>query len=173
MIAAGKKVFIGHGGSPVWRELKDFLQDRLNLAIDEFNRVSTAGVATITRLEEMLDDAAFAFLILTAEDERADGKLQPRLNVVHEAGLFQGRLGFKGDPPFGGNVREILQRRRSWPHSIPTGNIKATFEQVREVLEREKVIDPLPKPAGDPASGSKPPERGSRLPYTHPRDRKE
>ena len=40
----------------------------------------------------MLDDAAFAFLILTAEDEKADGKMHARMNVVHEAGLFQGRL---------------------------------------------------------------------------------
>jgi len=42
----------------------------------------------------MLDAAAFAFLILTAEDEQADGRLYARMNVVHEAGLFQGRLGF-------------------------------------------------------------------------------
>ena len=42
----------------------------------------------------MLDGAAIAFLVLTAEDERADGKLQARMNVVHEVGLFQGRLGF-------------------------------------------------------------------------------
>jgi predicted nucleotide-binding protein len=31
---------------------------------------------------------------MTAEDERADGKLNARLNVVHEIGLFQGRRGF-------------------------------------------------------------------------------
>jgi predicted nucleotide-binding protein len=43
----------------------------------------------------MLDAAAFAFLVMTAEDVRGDGKLQARLNVIHEAGLFQGRLGFR------------------------------------------------------------------------------
>ena len=56
---------------------------------------------------------------------------------------------------------------------FPPGNIKAAFEQVREVLEREKVIDPLPKPAGDPPPGGKPSERRSRLQYTHPRALKE
>jgi Predicted nucleotide-binding protein containing TIR-like domain len=45
-------------------------------------------------LAQLLDAAAFAFLIMTAEDERADGKLNARLNVVHEIGLFQGRRGF-------------------------------------------------------------------------------
>jgi predicted nucleotide-binding protein len=31
---------------------------------------------------------------MTAEDETADGKSRARQNVIHEAGLFQGRLGF-------------------------------------------------------------------------------
>jgi predicted nucleotide-binding protein len=31
---------------------------------------------------------------MTAEDEQADGQWRARENVVHEAGLFQGRLGF-------------------------------------------------------------------------------
>jgi Predicted nucleotide-binding protein containing TIR-like domain len=91
----GKKVFIGHGHSPMWHELKDLLRDRLHLRVEELNSVSTAGIATRDRLEEMLDAVAFAFLIMTAEDERPDGKFNPRLNVIHEAGLFQGRLGFK------------------------------------------------------------------------------
>jgi len=67
-------VFIGHGHSPIWRELKDFLQDQLDLKVDEFNRISAAGISTTSRLDEMLDNASFAFLIMTAEDEQADGK---------------------------------------------------------------------------------------------------
>lgn len=88
------RIFIGHGHSSDWRQLKDFLQDRLGLPWDEFNRVPVAGITNIARLTEMLDAAAFSLHILTAEDERVDGKMVARLNVVHEAGLFQGRLGF-------------------------------------------------------------------------------
>ena len=68
------KVFIGHGGSPVWRDLKDFLQDRLGLTWDEFNRESTSGLSTKDRLEAMLDDASFALLVKTA-CEMASAKL--------------------------------------------------------------------------------------------------
>jgi predicted nucleotide-binding protein len=32
--------------------------------------------------------------VLTAEDETHEGRLRARQNVVHEAGLFQGKLGF-------------------------------------------------------------------------------
>jgi predicted nucleotide-binding protein len=165
MTAAGKKIFIGHGRSPVWRELKDFLQDRLHLTIDEFNSVSTAGVATSNRLEEMLDNAAFAFLILTAEDEQVDGTLRARENVVHEAGLFQGRLGFKKAILLLEETCEKFSNAYGLGHiPFPPGKVGATFERVREVLEREKVIDPQPKPAGTPLRAARHPsaEAGSR-----------
>jgi hypothetical protein len=54
-------VCIGHGRSSLWRELKEFLVERLLLRVDDFNRVSTAGVSTTERLADMLDAAAFAF----------------------------------------------------------------------------------------------------------------
>jgi predicted nucleotide-binding protein len=74
--------------------LKDFTQDRLGLPWDEFNRVPVAGITNAARLSETLDSAAIAFLIMTGEDEQVDGRLHARMNVVHEAGPFQARLGF-------------------------------------------------------------------------------
>jgi len=138
----GTNVFVGHGRSRVWRDLKDFLQDRLKLPWDEFNRVPVAGVTNIARLSEMLDAAAIAFLVMTAEDEMADGALQARMNVIHEAGLFQGRLGFsravvmleEGCEEFS-NIEGLGQIR------FPRGNISAAFEEVRRVLEREGLIE--------------------------------
>src|SRR4029077_11866914 len=87
-------VFIGHGHSQVWREFKDFITDRLGLPYEEFNRVPVAGTTNIARLTEMMETAAIAFIIFTGEDEQADGTIRPRMNAVHEAGLFEGRLGF-------------------------------------------------------------------------------
>jgi hypothetical protein len=121
----GTNVFIGHGQSNLWRDLKDFLQDRLKLPWDEFNRVPVAGVTNIARLAEMLDAAAIA-----------------RMNVVHEAGLLQGRLGFsravvmleEGCEQFS-NIEGLGQIR------FPRGNISAAFEEVRRVLEREGLIE--------------------------------
>lgn len=89
------KIFIGHGHSGAWRELQDFIQNRLKLEPDEFNRESTAGISTKERLETMLANASFAFLVMTAEDEHADTTKHARENVIHEVGVFQGRLGFR------------------------------------------------------------------------------
>lgn len=170
MIATGKKIFIGHGHSLVWHQLKDFLQDRLHLTIDEFNRVPIAGVATPNRLEEMLDDAAFAFLILTAEDEHADEKLHARENVVHEAGLFQGRLGFRKAILLLEETCEKFSNIEGLGHiPFPPSKISAAFEEIRRVLEREDVITSEPKSGGGPSPGGKLPERKGRFTYTHPR----
>jgi predicted nucleotide-binding protein len=137
----GTNIFIGHGRSLLWKDLKDFIQDRLGLPWDEFNRIPVAGITNIARLSQMLDDAAIALLIMTAEDEQTDGKLQARMNVVHEAGLFQGKLGFtkaivlleEGCEEFS-NIQGLGQIR------FPKGNIKAAFEEVRQVLEREDAL---------------------------------
>lgn len=137
----GTNVFIGHGRSAAWRELKDFVKDRLALPFDEFNRVPVAGITNVSRLSEMLDSAAVAFVIMTAEDVLASGAMQARMNVIHEVGLFQGRLGFtkaivlleEGCEEFS-NIQGLGQIR------FPAGRISAVFEQVREVLEREGLI---------------------------------
>ncbi|WP_330476028.1 TIR domain-containing protein [Terrabacter sp. C0L_2] len=141
IVMQGTKVFIGHGRSGEWRKLKDFLQDRLGLEWDEFNRVPVAGVTNIARLGEMLDNASIAFLVMTAEDEQVDGEMRARENVVHEAGLFQGRLGFERaiamiEDTCGefSNIAGLGQIR------FPQGRIEAVFEDVRRVLEREGLL---------------------------------
>jgi predicted nucleotide-binding protein len=138
----GTNVFLGHGRSPVWKDLKDFVHDRLGLPWDEFNRVPIAGITNISRLSEMLDHSAIAFVVMTAEDEQIDGTIRARENVIHEAGLFQGKLGFtkaillleEGCEEFS-NIHGLGQIR------FPKGNIKAAFEEVRLVLEREGIAE--------------------------------
>jgi predicted nucleotide-binding protein len=151
MTATGGNVFIGHGRSLVWRELRDFLEKRLHLTVDEFNSVPVAGVPTVIRLEEMLNAAAFAFLVMTAEDELPDGKLRARLNVVHEAGLFQGKLGFKKAIILLEEGCEDFSNIHGLNHiPFPKGDISAKFEKIREVLEREGLA------ASEPPGGKLP-----------------
>lgn len=134
-------VFIGHGRSEHWRILKDFVRDRIGLDFEEFNRVSPAGLSTQERLSEMLDACGFAFLVMAAEDLHGDGSAHARENVVHEVGLFQGRLGWRkaiilleeGCSEFS-NIIGLGQIRYA------RGNIASCFEDVRRVLEREGLV---------------------------------
>jgi predicted nucleotide-binding protein len=135
------KIFIGHGKSEQWRILKDFLRDRLNLPYEEFNRISAAGINTQERLSEMLDECGFAFLVLAGEDLHGDGSVHARENVIHESGLFQGRLGWRkaiilleeGCQEFS-NIVGLGQIR------FAKSNIQSCFEEVRHVLEREGLL---------------------------------
>ena len=119
----------------------DFLTDRLNLPWDEFNREPTAGIPHAVRLKRMLDDACFAFLVMTAEDEHTNQTLHARENVIHEAGLFQGHLDFnkaiilleEGCEEFS-NIHGLGQIR------FPKGDILAKSEEIRRVLEREGIL---------------------------------
>ena len=54
------------------------------------------------------------------------GKINARMNVVHEAGLFQGRLGF---------TRSIVLLEEGCEEF-------SNIEEVRKVLEREGILEP-------------------------------
>ena len=136
-----KTIFIGHGRSPIWREAKDFITETLGLEYEEFDRISAAGKSINNRLEEMLDKSCMAFLIMTGEDEQADGSVQARQNVSHEIGKCQDRFGSeraiilleKGCKEFS-NIDGIVYI------DFAKGNIKETFGEIVKVLIRESII---------------------------------
>ncbi len=134
----GTNIFIGHGRSLVWHQLKAFLSDRLGFSCDEFNAQAVAGIPTTARLQELLDDAWFAFLVMTAEDLHADNTSHARENVIHEAGLFQGRLGFERAIILLEKDCSLFSNIHGLTHiEFPKGNIEPAFERIRQVLERE------------------------------------
>ena len=131
-------VFIGHGKDPQWRDLKDHLRDKHGFQVETYEMGARAGHAIRDILEEMLSKSSFAILVMTGEDRTSDGELRARQNVVHEAGLFQGRLGFskaivfleEGVEDFS-NIYGIEQIRFS------RGRIKETFGDAVATLRRE------------------------------------
>lgn len=138
----GHCIFIGHGRSLIWRELKDFIQDRLGLQWEEFNRESVPGIATTERLEHMLKVSSFALLIMTAEDEHADHTIHARANVIHEVGLFQGHLGPRKAIVLLEDGCQQFSNVHGLSHiPFPAGRVSAVFEDIRRVLERECIIE--------------------------------
>ena len=95
-----------------------------------------AGHTIRDTLNDLAESASIAFLVFTAEDEQKDGEFHARQNVVHETGLFQGKLGFSrgvalleiGVTPFS-NLQGIEQ--------IRFRNIQETFGEVLAVIKRE------------------------------------
>ena len=132
------KIFIGHGHDSIWRDLKDHLHEKHNYDVITYEIGARAGRGIQDTLEDLLKSSSFAILIMAGEDRTKDDQLHPRLNVVHELGLFQGRLGFnraialleEGIQEFS-NINGVHQIRFS------KGNIRETFGDVLATLKRE------------------------------------
>lgn len=131
-------VFIGHGRSPLWRDLKDHLAEHHGYGVKAFESGARAGHVARDVLEELLAESSFALLVLTAEDEQADGGRRARQNVVHEAGLFQGKLGFRRAILLLEDGCEGFSNVAGLQH-IPfsRGNIREVFGDVLATLRRE------------------------------------
>jgi predicted nucleotide-binding protein len=133
-------VFIGHGRSADWRDLKDHLADLHKIRVEAYETGSRAGHSIRDVLEDMLDSSNLAILVHTPEDELAGGSFNSRPNVIHETGLFQGRLGFsraivlkKDETEEFSNLAGIQQIRYK--------NIRETFGDVLAWIKREEIAE--------------------------------
>lgn len=131
-------VFIGHGQSDQWRLLEEHLRGHHGYQTEAYETNPRAGQTITDVLNAMGQNASFALLVHTAEDELADGDRQARANVIHETGYFQGRLG---------SARALILREDgcadfSNAHGMQEiryspGNIRETFGEVVATLRRE------------------------------------
>lgn len=131
-------IFIGHGNSLQYRDIKDHLHDRHKYRVETYETGNRAGHSIRDILEEMSKKSNFAILVMTAEDQTADGNFRARQNVIHEVGLFQGKLGFskvivaveEGCDVFS-NLDGVHQLRYS------KNNIKEIYGDVIATIRRE------------------------------------
>lgn len=134
-------VFIGHGRSILWARLKIFIDDDLGLNTISYESESRVGDSIVPILERMLDEASFAVLILTAEDETAEGARRARQNVIHEAGLFQGRVGFRKAVLLKQEGLEEFSNVAGLQYvSFQGDRIEQTFYELQRVLKREGLL---------------------------------
>ncbi len=139
--AKGSHVFIGHGRSVEWLKLRQLLTEDFDLTIEEFDNTPAAGYSVKERLQSMLDQSKFAFLVLTAEDEVADNTKRARQNVIHEVGLFQGRLGFENAIVLLEEGCEKFTNNDGIVHvSFPAGQLETTFYKLQKLLKERGVV---------------------------------
>ena len=131
----GSKVFIGHGRSDTWWAVKDFVERKLGLEVEEFEREPVVGRQIKDRLEEMFQNAGWAILVATPDDS---SNSEPRLNVIHELGFAQGRLGWE-------NAIILLEKGCQLPSNLEgtvylefqPGQVKQVFHDLRNCLSRK------------------------------------
>ncbi len=132
------KVFLGHGRSSQWQNLRSHLHDLHHVDVRAYETGARGGHTIRDILTDELNLANFAIIVMTAEDDQADGQVRARQNVVHEAGLFQGRLGFSRVAVL---VEEGVENFSNLDglQYIPfsADNIRETYGDVLAMLRRE------------------------------------
>ncbi|MFH9560144.1 TIR domain-containing protein [Streptomyces globisporus] len=131
-------IFIGHGRNSAWRDLKDHLAEQHGYTVQAYETGTRHGHTIRDILDELLMASSFALLVLTGEDEQESGSLRARQNVVHELGLFQGKLGFaraiavvEEGVEFISNMDGVQQIR------FKKGEVRQVYGDVLAVLRRE------------------------------------
>ncbi|MGA2430163.1 MAG: nucleotide-binding protein [Candidatus Acidiferrum sp.] len=94
-ISKPPKIFLGHGRNKLWARVHMYLKDELHLNVEAWESNPRTGLHSVDVLKTILDSCTFAVIVATGEDSTADVGVRARQNVVHEIGLFQGRLGFE------------------------------------------------------------------------------
>jgi predicted nucleotide-binding protein len=136
------KIFLGHGGNPLWSKVHFHLKDELRLNVQAWESESRASRYPLDVLKQLLDSCTFAVLVQTGEDRTSDGNVRARQNVIHEIGLFQGRLGFErvalveqeGVESFS-NIHGLQVVR------FPGQTIEAAYYELDRMLVREKLVE--------------------------------
>ena len=89
------RVFVTHGRSALWREVGAFIEKECNPTLETLELATRPGRGRtiIEKLEQESRHCSYAVVVMTGDDETADGETRARENVIHEIGYFQGRYG--------------------------------------------------------------------------------
>jgi predicted nucleotide-binding protein len=135
------RIFLGHGHSVLWARVQLYLEE-LGLRVEVWESESREGKHTTEVLGEMLESSGFAVLVVTGEDVTSDGTHRARQNVIHEIGLFQGRLGFNRVALLEQNGIEGCSNLLGLQTIRFQGeDIESTFYRLQKMLKREGLIN--------------------------------
>jgi predicted nucleotide-binding protein len=139
--AKSNKVFLGHGRNLLWTKVERWLEKDKNILVEAWESTSHSGEHVVQVLETLLNSCTFAVLVVTGEDATPTGGLRACQSVVHEVGLFQGKLGFK-------KVALLKQEGTDGFSNIdglqnipfPADRIEAAFPELERAMKREGLI---------------------------------
>jgi predicted nucleotide-binding protein len=88
-----KRIFIVHGHDNEPKEAVARFLSSLGYEPVILHEQANKGRTIIQKFREEASDVGFAIVLMSADDQMADGKLRARQNVILELGFFLGKLG--------------------------------------------------------------------------------
>ena len=131
-------IFIGHGKNCQWEQLKKHFDKNKDFRVESYETGARAGHAIRDILDEHTAKSSFAFLVLTQEDEQNGDPFHARPNIIHETGLFQGKLGYNRAfvlvEEGAGELADLCGIQQI---KFPKDNIRKSFKDIQATIERE------------------------------------
>jgi predicted nucleotide-binding protein len=131
-----KTIFVGHGENKDWARIVLFLKETYKFNIQYFEKEDRNNESISQVLKAFVDSCGLAIMLLSGEDETKDGRVRAPQNVIHEAGLFQGMLGFE-------NVLLLVDRGIEGFINMAgmqiiyyDKNVESSFTEIKNFIER-------------------------------------
>lgn len=87
-------IFVGHGSNLAWGQFVLHLDHSWDARIVYFEEENRTAQQNTDVINTMTAESTVAIILMTGDDTMADGSRRARQNVIHEAGISHGRLGF-------------------------------------------------------------------------------
>ncbi|MEQ4305637.1 PfkB family carbohydrate kinase [Plantactinospora sp. B6F1] len=134
-------VFIAHDEHPQWRVVRRFIEQNCGLPTYELSSSDLDEHNLADLMRQTLARCSFAVCLLSAKEGGSGGRSRADQNIVHQAGIFQGRYGFgrvailaeEGCDTFS-NIAGLIRM------DFPPGRITSTFLELERMLRREGLM---------------------------------
>ena len=134
-------VFLVHNENRQSAEVRRFLERDCGLVTYELSTAEVGETNLAVLMDRHLDRCGFAVCLLGAGAAPPGGRAPADQNLVHQAGIFQGRYGFgkvailaeEGCDTFS-NIAGLIRL------DFPRGQVDATFYDLERMLEREGLV---------------------------------
>jgi len=136
-----KGVFLVHDGNPQWHVVQQFIERDCGLPTYELSAIEMGDGDLAALMQEHLGRSSFAVCLLSALMMMPGGRARADQNIVHQAGIFQGRYGFgrvaivaeEGCDTFS-NIAGLIRL------DFAPGQVDTTFFELERMFEREGLI---------------------------------
>jgi sugar/nucleoside kinase (ribokinase family) len=134
-------VLIAHDDNPQWGVVRNFIERNCGLPTYELSSSEVDDNNLAELMRRTLARCSFAVCLLSAKDLGPGGRTPADQNIVHQAGIFQGRYGFgrvailaeEGCDTFS-NIAGLIRM------DFPAGRITSTFLELERMLLREGLM---------------------------------
>jgi sugar/nucleoside kinase (ribokinase family)/predicted nucleotide-binding protein len=135
------RVFLVHEGKRDWQAVRRFIVNECKLQVFELSLANVDENSLAEIMEEQLPRCSFAVCVLSTEASPGGVAENADQDLVHQAGILQGRYGFKRVAILAEESCKTFSNIAGLIHlDFPSGQVETTFFELERMFQRESLI---------------------------------